>query len=649
MKKISFACTFAVVLVCLAWSHAGLARATAPSYPGTIDLRIDLTRVEQRVFPVHESIPVKPGPLTLYYPKWIPGSHSPSGTILAIAGLKFVADGKTLDWHRDRVDMYAFHLDVPAGASKLEVTFDYLPPVRGRRLVGSIAATPEWLNLEWNRVVLYPKGYASSAITIKPTVRLPDGWHFATALQPHHGTGSGPGTAMDFAPVTLNNLVDSPIIAGRHFKQIKLTHGDSAPVYLDMVADAADDLDITPEQIKNFRALVTQETRMFQSHHYDSFHILLTLTDHKGRTGLEHHQSSNDSLSTDYFRDPNAYLIGADLISHEYTHSWNGKFRRPADLWTPDFNTTPMKGDLLWVYEGLTQYWSEVMAARSGLMTSGEFRQALAMFAAGLDHVPGRTWESLQDATSSTGLKYREPNAWSNWRRGAAVYAEGILLWLDVDTRIRMLSHGKHSLDDFARLFFGMDNGSHVTSTYTFNDVIAALDKVQPYDWKTYLRNILDARQYHVDLNGLTQGGWKLVYTNKPSARWQAARKAPRNAFGYAESRDAVYANQMYSIGASMAKNGKVVDVLWNGPAFKAGLSPGMRITAVNGKKFSRKNLHEAIRNARQSRAPVRLSTRNFGHDETLEIDYHGGLRYPHLERIEGTPDRITRITVPLE
>lgn len=642
MQRSAFApALITAIFVATAWTGSVRAAAdiTTP-YPGTLRLEVDLTQAPRKIFTVHETIPVKPGPLTLYYPKWIPGDHAPDGPITNVAGIVFTAEGRKLPWQRDRIDMYALHVDVPAGVSALDARFDFLSPHKSDILTGDVTTTRNLVDLEWNQVVLYPAGYASRAITIDPSVVLPRGWRFATALEPHTGTGDD-GTAIPFAPVTLNTLVDSPIIAGRYFKQVDLAPGAKAPVYLDVVADAPDDLAITPAQIADFRNLVAQENRMFASHHYDSYHALLVLSDHVTPDGLEHHQSSDDKMGyADYFTDPQAFAIGSPLISHEYTHSWNGKFRRPRDLWTPDFNTVPMQGNLLWVYEGLTEYLAVVMDARSGFWTPQQFRESLAMTAAAMDHVPGRTWDSLQNVANTAQLEYYVPSEWDSWRRGTDFYPEGVLLWLDVDTKLRALSHDKRSLNDFARLFYGMDNGSYVTKTYTFDDIVAALNTVQAYDWATFLRAILDSNATHADLAGLSRGGWKLVYTDEPSALWKAA---------YSAAVQSDVTNAMYSIGFTVSSDGHVADVLWNGPAFKAGVDPDMQITAVDGKKFSPEVLENAIVHAKKFSGPIELLVNDNDHYETLAVDYHGGLRYPHLERMKGTPDYLDEIVKPLD
>ncbi|MEW9572491.1 M61 family metallopeptidase [Rhodanobacter sp. Si-c] len=601
-------------------------------------MQVDMTQAARKIYMVHETIPVRPGPLTLYYPKWLPGYHAPSGPITEVAGLRFSASGQQLAWRRDLVDPFAIHLVVPKDVDRLDVDYDVLAAVRDLGLGdGDKALSPAIADLEWNQVVFYPAGYASKAITFQPSVVLPDDWHYATALVPHVGTGGN--RPIRFAAVTLNQLVDSPVVSGRYFRQVDLAPGARVPVELDMVADAPADLAITPKQVDGFRQLVVQENRMFGTRHYAGYHMLVTLSDHISELGLEHHQSFDIRASADDLVDADAFLAGASEFAHEYTHSWNGKFRRPDDLWTPDFNSVPMKGDLLWVYEGLTEYWADVMATRAGFWTPSEFRQALAMTAAQLDHVPGRSWQSLQDTADMASRLYYVPSSWKNWRRGTDFYPEGVLVWLNIDTKLRELSQDHRSLDDFARRFYGMDDGSDVTRTYTFADVVDALNAVQPYDWATFLRRMLDAHADHAPLDGLARGGYQLAYTGMPSTMWKA-----RISHDQPADDDA-----MYSVGFDVKDDGEVVDVLWNGPAFKAGLIPGMRVTAVNSRAFSPDALDDAVAASGDARNPIALLVENDGQFETLHVDYRGGLRYPQLVRGKGTPDYLDQIVAPVK
>ena len=600
------------------------------AYPGTLQLQVDLRDAARKIFAVRETIPVRPGPLTLYYPQWIPGEHSPSGPLANVVGVEIYGNGQRIAWRRDLTDLYALHLTVPAGVDTLELRFEFLSPSGGGAFGQSVSATPRLVDLEWNQVLFYPAGHYSRAITIAPEVILPPGWQHGSALQ----TLSAQDGHVRFAPVPLNTLVDAPLIAGAHFKRFDLDPGARVPVHLDIVADGAKYLALSDAQLGHFRNLVQQAYRLFGTQHYAHYTFLLTLSDNTGHFGLEHHQSSDDRLGADYFINPDTRLLGAALLPHEYVHSWNGKFRRPADLWTPNFNV-PMRDDLLWVYEGLTNYYGMVLAARSGLWTPEQFRQALAATAASMSARPGRQWRSLQDTADAASILYYVPGSWATWRRQVDFYPEGTLLWLDVDTQIRALSQGRKSLDDFARAFFGIHPGSVLTVTYGFDDVVAALNAVQPYDWARFLRSRLDAVGDALpEADALTHAGWKLAYADTPDA-YQQALAAQSHSL-----------NQMYGAGLSVAdKDGRVLDVLWNGPAFKAGLAPNMQILAVDGRQFSADALKDALRAASGSEQPISLLVKNLDYVSTLTLHWNGGLRYPRLQRIAAAPDRLDAIT----
>jgi predicted metalloprotease with PDZ domain len=596
-------------------------------YPGTLAIHVDASDTRQGIFRVHETIPVQAGKLTLLYPEWIPGNHSPSGPVAMLAGLKLSANGKPVTWTRDKYDVYAFHLDVPAGVTSLDADFQYLSP----RDDGSYEMTASMLMLEWDKMSLYPAGYYTHGIHVEPSVSLPQGWQFGSALE----TGAQSGDNTTFKPVTYNTLVDSPIYAGRYFKRVDLNPGDKAPVHLDIVADAPKYLDMTPEQVALQRALVTQAVKLFGAHHYDHYDFLFSLSDVMSGNGLEHHQSSENGLGADYFTAWSDDAPGRDLLAHEYTHSWNGKFRRPADLWTPNFNV-PMGDSLLWVYEGQTQYWGFVLTARAGLWTPEQFRDALAMDAANYErNRPGFQWRTLEDTTNDATAAHRSPLPYRSWQMSEDYYSGGQMMWLAVDAKLRELTGGKKSLDDFTQAFFGVDNGSFVTRTYTFDDVAATLDGVAKYDWASFLH----ARVAVVNpplVDGLAATGWKLVYTDKPSEfekQYDSRPESPRHIYNFA-----------WSIGMTLTDDGAVNDVRWGGPAFKAGVSTGATVVAVNGKAYSREALKEAIAAAKIDQAPIRLLLKFQGNLQTVPVDYHGGLQYPHLERIAGTPDYLDQI-----
>ncbi|GAB2583635.1 M61 family metallopeptidase [Dyella jejuensis] len=602
-------------------------------YPGTIAIHVDASDTSQGIFRVHETIPVRPGALTLLYPQWIPGDHSPTGPIAMLAGLKLSANGKPLKWKRDEYNVYAFHLDVPAGVSTIDAAFQYLS---GRTDNEGFEITDRMMDMEWSKVSLYPAGYFSRGITFAPSVTLASGWQLGTALERvDQPQSSQSDNTVTFKPVTFNNLVDSPIYAGKYFKRVDLNPGGDVPVHLDIVADAPKYLDMTPEQVKVHRALVTQAVKLFGSHHYDHYDFLFSLSDVLEGNGTEHHQSSENGVGADYFTAWSDNAPGRDLLAHEYTHSWNGKFRRPADLWTPNFNV-PMGDSLLWVYEGQTQYWGYVLAARAGMWTAQEFRDALAMEAANYDrNREGFQWRTLEDTTNDPTAARRSGLPYRSWQMSEDYYSGGQMMWLEVDAKLRALTHDQKSLDDFARAFFGVDNGSYVTRTYRFDDVVAALNGVAPYDWASFLHARVDALNPPLE-DGVAATGWKLVYTDQESAyekQYNSRPQSPRHLYNFA-----------WSIGLTMNDDGQVNDVRWDGPAFKAGVSTGATLVAVNGQTYSNDVLTNAIASAKGSQAPITLLLKYQGGYKTIAVDYHQGLQYPHLVRIEGTPDYLSQI-----
>jgi predicted metalloprotease with PDZ domain len=579
------------------------------------------------VLNVQETIPVKAGEMVLLYPEWLPGTHSPSNAIADLAGLVVTANGKRIDWVRDRVNMYAFHINVPQGATTLEVNFQYLAPIDPKQ--GRIWS--KFADVTWNSVLLYPAGYFSRRIGFSTALRLPQGWKFACALE----VKSQDGNLVQFKDTTLNTLIDSPLYAGVNFKRVDISSGPDNKVYLDLFSDKPEQLVMTPEELQYHKNLVIEARKLFNSHHYDHYDFLFSLSDIVSGKGLEHHQSSEDGTRANYFTDWAAGVGGRALLPHEYTHSWNGKFRRPADLWTPNFNV-PMQNDLLWVYEGLTDYYGNVLTARSGMCTLEQAHDMLAQIAAGFEISPGRTWRPLVDTTNQPiiGNHFSSPENWPSWQRSYDYYPESDLIWLDADTKIRELSGGKKSLDDFAKLFYGIDNGSFVTKTYNLDDLVAALNTVQPYDWAGFLR----ARVYDVapqtPENGFTQGGYRLIYNdNQPD--WMKHADM---------SRGASFAT---SLGFSLKADGSLNDVVWDSVAFKAGITPDMQLTAVNDQKFTVDGLREVILASEKSKAPIKLLLKRGDEFLTISLDYSGGLRYPHLEKVDGTPDRLDAILAP--
>ncbi|MDP1738682.1 MAG: peptidase M61 [Caulobacter sp.] len=604
---------------------AEIPAATDAPYPGLLTLTVDATDLDRRIFRVKQTIPVsKAGPMVLLYPQWLPGKHGPRGELEKVAGLTITAGGKPVRWVRDPVEVYAFHVIVPEGAQALELAFQFLSATAPDQ--GRVVVTREMLNLQWNSTAFYPAGWYTRQIRIEPTVILPKGWDFGVALD----VAKRDGDATTFAPVSFETLVDSPMFAGRYFRQIDLDPGGRSPVRLNIVADRLELLEISDEQIQKHRNLVIQADRLFGARHFDRYDFLLALTDRLGGIGLEHHRSSENQVEPAYFTEWDRMAPERNLLPHEYTHSWNGKFRRGADLWTPDFST-PMRDSLMWVYEGQTQYWGYVLGARSGLVSRQDTLDAIAGTAAAYEYRVGRQWRALEDTTSDPIISARKPKGWLSWQRNEDYYSEGQLIWLDVDTLIRERTGGKKSLDDFARGFFGVNDGSWTPLTYQFDDVVAALNAVTPYDWAGFLRTRLEGHG-PAPLDGLARGGYRLVWKDKPNA--------------FAKAGESLYkrTDLTYSIGLSLNSGGNVIGVQWDGPAFKAGLTVGMQVVAVNGETWSAGRLKDMVTAARDGAAPIELIVKSGEQYRVVRLAWTGGLRFPHLERIEGTPDRLGEI-----
>ncbi len=618
----SFLLSLIVLAACAA---AAPLRAAEP--PGPIRLEVDATRAPQKILHTHMEMPVKPGPLVLYYPEWIPGEHMPDGPIVDVAGLKFAGNGKAIPWRRDLLDMFAFHLDIPEGVSTLDIDFDFLLSAPAMGYSAGASATAYLDLVSWNQLVLYPQGYPVRDLTYVPSLRLPAGWKFGTALP-------GPkedGDLIDFPPVSLNTLVDSPVLAGANFRAIQLTPGEHPSHEIDIAADSAAELAMTPETEMHFRRLIAETGALFGVRHYRDYHFLVTLSDDVAHFGLEHHESSDDRDDARSLIDDEELVEFSTLLPHEFVHSWNGKYRRPADLTTPDYHQ-PMKDDLLWVYEGLTEYLGQVLTARSGLWNMQQSREDLARIATEIGASPGREWRPLQDTADAASVLYTADADWHNWRRSTDFYEEGELLWLDVDTTLRHLTDDKKSMNDFCRAFYGGPGGEPALKTYTFDDIVAALNELAPYDWSGFLRTRLDSVAPDTPTEALRNGGWTIVYNDTPNE--------------IEEDRDDTRkrVTLSFSIGLTLGEDGNIIDVIYGGPAYKAGIGPGMKISAVNGQQYSPDTLKDAITAAASSSAPIRLIVANGAEVEARQIDYHGGLRYPHLERDSSHPDYVGEI-----
>lgn len=600
---------------------------------------VDLRDSRKSVFHAQLNIPVHPGPITLVYPKWIPGDHAPSGPIGNLAGLTMTANGQSLEWFRDKVDLYAFHVEVPQGVSVLSVKLDFLAIASnaGATANASIATTDKLADLRWHLVMLYPQDAKLSELVCKPSILLPEGWHYATALK----TSAENGSDIQFTPVTLERLIDSPVIAGEYFRRFAIAPEVTPHHFINIVADAPEDLKTSAKQEQAWSNLVYQANALFGSHHFESYDFLVTLSGKMmsrgtGIGGQEHHESSDNIGSENIFRDPAGVQTVGSTLSHEYAHSWNGKYRRPVGE-VHDNYQVPIENDLLWVYEGLTDYLGEVLAVRSGAWTPEQFRDAWANDAADMEYRPGRQWKDLLDTAVGLPTLMNARPGWGSWRRGADYYPEGGLLWLDVDVTIRNLTQGKKSLDDFCRIFFG-PAGNHEPEVvaYDFKEVVRDLDSVAPNNWASFLNERLRSKSAHAPLGGITNSGWTVAYEDVP------------NEFLKLSEQDRGTLDAMYSVGLSVLQDGTLLDVRWGSPAYAAGLGPEMKIVAVQGRQFSLARLKASIQEAKTTSKPIVLTISNTGYEHRIEIAWDGGERYPRLERKAGTTDVLGEIARPL-
>lgn len=598
-----------------------------------IQMTVDARQAPMRIIHTHMVMPVQPGPLTLYYPKWIPGEHAPDGPVVNLVGLKFTANGAAIPWRRDLLDMFAFHLTIPQGVTRLDVKLDYIEPDAQSGFSAGASATDKLVVISWNQNLLYPGGTTAQTIIIHPTLRLPDGWKFGTALPVKQQSGG----KIEFKPVALNRLVDSPVLAGEYLRVFNVTPpGEPIHHEMDVAADSAAALDMPVDVQKDFTNVVAQTGVLFGARHYRDYHFLLTLSNHVAHFGLEHHESDDSRAGLDSLINPQTRQFLGLLLPHEFVHSWNGKFRRPADL-SPPYYDQPMETDLLWVYEGLTDYLGPLLATRGGLWTRKEYRQYLADLAATLGPGrPGRTWRPLQDTADAAQILYFAPGEWVNWRRSTDYYQEGDMLWLAVNTEIRQLTHGKKSLKDFCHIFYGGPNLGPQLKTYTFDDVTSALNQVAPYHWAAYLHQWLNSTSPETPESGIEAAGWKLVFTSNESSLSKDEEQFRHNV------------NASYSIGLTVETNGIISDSIIGKPAYQAGVAPGMRLVAIEGQAFTPGVLHQALQASANSSQPLKLLVENDGYFRTVSLDYHGGEQYPHLVREAGMPDLLDAISKPL-
>jgi predicted metalloprotease with PDZ domain len=614
------------LLICAATVAIAVSQDSTKASPPSITIAVDASDAPRKIFHAQLAIPATPGSLTLYYPKWIPGEHGPTGPIQELTGLKFSANGQPLKWRRDLLDGWTFHVDVPQGVSLVNASLDYTAPAaEGGTYTGGMSATDKMVVLSWNTLLLYPANWTSDELTYTASLRLPAGWKFGTPLP----IASQTGGEIEFSPASLTTLVDSPIIAGEYLRVVPLSENPHQE--MDIAADSAAALDAPADVLADYKALTDQAFKLFGARHFRDYHFVYSLSDHLAHFGLEHHESNDSRVDERGMVDPEHRLLHAGLLTHEYVHSWNGKYRRPADLATPDYEK-PMQTDLLWVYEGLTSYLGDLLSVRSGLRTPEQLRDFVAQIAAHLDNLPGRTWRNLQDTADGVPVMQRAPDQREYCRRELDYYDEDVLNWLWVDTIIRQQTHDKKSIDDFCHLFHGGQSGPPAVNSYTFDDVVNTLNQVAAYDWRGFWTERLTNHGPGAPLGGIERSGWKLVYDGTPSELFRI------------EERYHDQINVYYSIGLVLKQDGTIVDTVEGMPAAKAGIGPGMKVAAVNGRRFSADVIHDALRN---TSAPLALLVENTEYFKTYNLNYHGGERYPHLVRDESKPDMFSEILKP--
>ena len=637
-RALSGLCLVVLFSLAVAFAQTGPAPGSAIRTSGfklVETLAVDATEAPRKVFHARMTIPATPGDFVLLYPKWIPGEHGPSGPVVDTAGIYFrvhqgADQGRPLPWHRDPIDMFALHVDVPEGVTSIDATLDYLAPTEGGGFSAGASSSDKLAVLSWNWMVFYPRVSSSDDIGVEASLRLPPDWQWASALP---RSSDVPGE-VHFALASLTTLIDSPVLMGEYMKKLPLQQGQTPAHELDMAADSEAALQIQPQQIQAVDNLVAEAGALFGARHYRDYHFLLTLSNHVAHFGLEHHECNDSRQGENYLTDDNQWTLGAGLLPHEYTHSWNGKYRRPAGLATPEYQS-PMEGNLLWVYEGLTQYFGYVLTGRSGLMTPQQLRDQFARIAMTYSHRPGRLWRPLEDTATAAQILYGAPYAFSNYRRAPDFYDEGALIWLEADTILRQKSGDKKSMDDFAHLFYGGPNTPPELKTYTFDDVVAALNQVQPYDWRAFLTDRIYKIAIHAPLEGIANSGWKLVYNDTPNGLTRIHQEE-----GGAYDASA-------TLGLVVGKDGAVLDAIEGGLAAKKGIGPGMKILAVNDRKYAQPFLLAAMRQARLSHQPIRLLVENAEYIRPVSLDYFDGPLQPHLQREEGKPDLFDQIIAP--
>ncbi len=631
-------------------SAASAASANTASAPRPLELAVDATDAPRGIFHSRLVIPAAPGPLTLAYPKWIQGEHAPTGPIMQVAGFTVKAGGQILPWRRDPLDLFLVRVEVPAGVREVEVTLDYLSPGETFGLAGygeSANATPHLLIVDWHDLLVYRLGPSAMDTPVRATLRLPAGWQFDTALTVEGGNGGSgtpgiPGTmgkdAITFAPTSLYTLIDAPVLAGDLFKSIDLGPQE-APVRLSIAADRASALAISAARLAAIGRVPAEALALFGARHYRAYHWLLALSDALDDNGLEHHESSDDRGKASFFTDDALLLRWGVLLPHEYVHSWNGKYRRPAGLAVRDSNQ-PLQTELLWVYEGLTRYLGDfVLTTRSGIRTPEESRDYVAFVAASQDrNRPGRRWRPLADTAVAVEMLSGAPDSWTAYRRSVDYYDESMLIWLEADTILREKSGGTKSLDDFCHAFYGppvIPGTAPAVVPYTADDVYAALGKIVPYDWRGFFAERVYAVTPHAPLGGIEAAGWKLVYTDRPNDYQKQRAKVSK------------FHDESLSLGIWVKDDGTLNDVVIGSPAWEAGMGPGMKLVAIDGRTWTSEVLTEEIQAAKTATGPIEIAATSGETLKTFRVKYHDGEKYPHLERVEGRADRLAEILAP--
>jgi predicted metalloprotease with PDZ domain len=599
-----------------------------------IRITADLTEAPRKLYHAEIDLPVKPGPNTFITPEWIPGNHRPTGPVEDITGVVFTANGKPLYWRRDDQNLYEYHVDVPKGVTTLHAHLDCIVTSR---------ADDKIAVLEWEKLLLYPANTPGRDIAIQPSVTVPAGWGIGTALTPtgSYDPNAKVGGTTQFESTTVEQLEDSPVIAGENFHEFALAPEITPKHYIDVVSDEPEDSNLRPQLLDEVSNLVRETGASYDSRHYHVYHFLLTLSDLTGGEGLEHGQSSDNGVNEKAFASQQGQLGDADLLSHEFTHSWNGKYRRPFNLYQDDF-AKMQQGSLLWVYEGMTQYMGNVLAARSGLKSQAAYRDMLALSATQLDYKSGRAWRPTEDTAIAASILRSNGPAWSSWRRGQDYYQEGELFWLDADTKIRELTNDQKSLTDFQHIFLGKGgNTGPLIVPYNRDELIADLNQVVKYDWTTFLHDRIDLINPHADFDGITRGGYKIVYQDHPSDSLAALQRGGGRRGGGGPF-------VWYSLGLQLAADGTIYDVRVGSPADKAKLAPGQKLIAVNNLVFSSEALHQALVAAKTSTEPIHFLMQSEKYITPVNIDYHDGERYPTMVRVDGVKDYLDEITTPL-